>query len=331
MEKLQILALLQLPRVGRKTAKRFLDIYGGKIYTDISDIWYDFDDFKGAKKSLLDITKKSFIETYQKVELIQEKCMKMDINIIGWNDLEYPSMCRNILDPPLILFAKGNIANVNNNICVAVIGTRQPSQFALKMSNRIGRILAEQEVIVVSGLAIGCDSAAHSGCIEGGGRTFAILANGLDTVYPRSNRKLAQNILDTNGCLLSEYPPETKILNNYFIERDRLQSGLSSGVIVIETDIKGGTMHTATFAKRQGREIACLDHSSQTQREKARGNTQLIMQGAFPIGSQNQLDTFITRIKTSHLNQVPKLGRSDGEVFKESEQIEFDFFPNEKR
>lgn len=328
MEKLQVLTLLQLHRVGRKTAKSFLDACGGRTYAEISDLWYDFETFKGTKKSLLNITKNSFIEAYQKAELIQEKCMKKDINIVGWYDSEYPNQYRNIPDPPLILFTKGNIAYVNNSLCVAVIGTRQPSQYGLKMSYKIGMMLAKRGAVVVSGLAIGCDSAAHIGCIQGGGQTIAILANGLDTVYPKSNEKLSQNILDSNGCLLSEYPPETQIINKYFVERDRLQSGLSAGVVVIETNITGGTMHTVAFAQKQGREIACLDHSSQGQNDKSRGNTQLILQGAFPIGSQDQLDAFIMRIRSSQQNPEFETNRSNIEEFKQSEQIELDLFLN---
>lgn len=118
----------------------------------------------------------------------------------------------------------------------------------------------ETGATVVSGLAIGCDTAAHSGCLSVHGETIAVLAHGLDRVYPAVNRELVGEILDTGGCLLSEYPPKTRPFPANFVERDELQAGLSDGVIVVETGVKGGTMHTVRFSQEQRKPLACVKH-----------------------------------------------------------------------
>ena len=134
------------------------------------------------------------------------------------------------------------------------------------------------------------------------------MAHGLDQVYPPENRALADQILSTEGCLVSEYPPGEKAFKYSFIERDRIQSGLSSGLIVVETDIEGGTMHTVRFGLEQGRPVACWKHPEQpASLAQARGNQKLIGEGkAVPLSGQEEVDAFLVRISGTDAEQEIK-------------------------
>lgn len=160
----------------------------------------------------------------------------------------YPKRLKRIPDAPVLIYAKGNLNCLNDQKLVAIVGTRKPSEYGSTCSHLFGKNFAERGIVVVSGLAKGIDTLAHKGCIEVNGKTIAVLAQGLDTpIYPKENRPLADKIIAAGGCLLSEYGLGVRGRPNYFVERNRIQSGVSDGVAVIETDVKGGTMHTVDF------------------------------------------------------------------------------------
>ena len=155
---------------------------------------------------------------------------------------------------------------------------------------------------MVSGLALGCDAKAHEGCVEAKGAGVAVLAHGLDRVYPAANRELADRLLICGGCLVSELPVGVKPARWTFAYRDRIQSGLSDRVLVIETDVKGGTMHTVDFSLKQERPLACIDHPQQFHSaSQTQGNRRLIQEGsAVGIVDQTALERFLRGI------EVPK-------------------------
>jgi DNA processing protein len=230
-----------------------------------------------------------------------EKTDRLGIGIIQPDSEYYPERLQGISDPPVLLFVKGNPGCLASGLACAVIGTKEPSPYGLKCARRLGVMLARKGFTVVSGLARGCDTAAHQGCIQARGHTVAVLAHGLDQVYPPENRDLAEQILSMEGCLASEYPPGEKPFKYSFIERDRIQSGLSSGLLVVETDVEGGTMHTVRFGLEQGRPIACLKHPEQlASLAQARGNKKLIAEGkAAPLSNQDDVDAFLVKISGS--------------------------------
>ena len=185
-----------------------------------------------------------------KAEQILEAAEKARIRVLTPWDGEFPVMLRAIPSPPLLLFAKGNTALVHENRIAAVAGTVSPGSGAEAACRRVTGALCRRGFVVVSGLASGCDTLAHRCCLEAGGRTAAVLAHGLDYCYPAENRSLAEAILESGGLLLSEYPPGIRPRRNYFVARDRLQSGLGRGLCVIEAELSGGTMHTVRFAEK---------------------------------------------------------------------------------
>jgi DNA processing protein len=226
-------------------------------------------------------------EGEKKAEKILEAAEKARIRILIPWDGEFPAILRSIPSPPLILFAMGNTALLNEPRTAAAAGTVSPGSGAGAVCRRVIGALCRQGFVVVSGLARGCDTMIHQCCLEAGGKTAAVLAHGLDYCYPRENSSLAERILESGGLLLSEYPPGVRPRRNYFVARDRLQSGLGRGLCVIETDLSGGTMHTVRFAEKQGRLIGCVPC-------EAPGN-RLLLEGkkVCPLGSDEEIEAFI--------------------------------------
>ena len=232
------------------------------------------------------------------------------VDIISFFDERYPLRLRTIDDPPVVLFVKGNIDALHAVNSVAVVGTREPTKFGERAAYTAGKLAAESGIVVVSGLALGCDTQAHEGCVSGNGLGVAVLAHGLERVYPASNRFLADRLLDCGGCLVSEVAVGVKPTRWGFAYRDRIQSGLSDRVLVVETDVKGGTMHTVEFSRKQQRPLACIDHPvSLLSETQSRGNQRLIREGlAIGITDETQLRSFLGRI-ANPMETLPSMGR----------------------
>lgn len=199
------------------------------------------------------------------------------IQVISILNNSYPPLLRLIDDPPLILFVKGNMRACADLPAVAIIGTRNVTPSGEKVATKIAAYFSEKGFSIISGLAKGIDTAAHRGAVQVSMPTVAVFATPLDKVYPAENRDLAESILETGGAWVSEIPLMKAVHRNSFVERDRIQSGLSSAVIPVQTDIKGGTMHTVNFAEKQGRLLFCPEPIRPEQdREQYRGILQLI-------------------------------------------------------
>ena len=238
-------------------------------------------------------------EAWKRSEDGLHRARDIGVRAMSFHDDDYPARLRGIPDPPAVLFAKGDPAGLHSPKGLAVVGTREPTSFGKKVAQRSAQTAAEAGYTIVSGLAHGCDASAHEGCVEASGVGVAVLAHGLDKVYPAANRDLAERLLENRGCLTSEYPVGTKPARAAFAERDRLQSGLSDAVLVIESDVEGGTMHTVRFAHAQGRPVACVDHPQRWLAEdKTKGNQRLIGDGrATPIPDGEGLARFLSGLQ----------------------------------
>lgn len=179
--------------------------------------------------------------------------MSEDIQCISLNDEKFPVLLREIPDPPNQLHYKGVFPKDAPG--VGIVGTRKASSEGRALAREVAEELSRRGFFVVSGLALGIDGAAHEGAIAGGGRTIAVLANGLNEVYPRQHESLARRILETGGALLSEYEPDSPSFPSQFLERNRIVSGLSVATIFIEVPIRSGALATARQALLQGREV----------------------------------------------------------------------------
>lgn len=181
-------------------------------------------------------------------------CLRKNIDILTLDDETYPRRLRNISDPPLVLFCKGILPDFNEKPAIGVVGTRKATSYGLGVARKFGKELSTCGGIVVSGGAAGIDTAALYGALDAEGQTVAVLGCGVDVTYPRTNRKLFMQIQE-KGCLLSEYLPGTQPKPWQFPERNRIISGLSNGVLVIEAPEKSGALITARDALEQGRDV----------------------------------------------------------------------------
>ena len=171
-------------------------------------------------------------------------------------DAEYPRLLRQIADPPHALFVRGELKAEERS--VSIVGSRRDTRYGRTQAYAIARDLAANGITVVSGLARGIDTAAHEGALAGGGRTVAVMGNGIDTVYPEENKELAQRIVDHGGAVITEFPFGAEPLAYHFPIRNRIISGLSDALLLIEGHARSGTMITAGFAGEQGREVFAL-------------------------------------------------------------------------
>ena len=208
---------------------------------------------------------------------IMEYCKENRIGILFWQDEQYPASLRPLHDPPVLLYYKGKLPDLSRRLCISVVGTRSMSEYGKRMAYKIGYELGAVGTVVVSGMALGNDSVAAAGAIAAGGQTVALLGCGIDTVYPREHDKLFEEILK-KGAIMTEYPPATPPEGRNFPVRNRLISGLSRGTVVIEGDLKSGSMITAKTAILQGRDIYAFPGN--VGETNSSGTNQLISDGA---------------------------------------------------
>ncbi len=198
------------------------------------------------------------------------------ITPIAWTDERYPPLLGTIADPPTVLWVSGPVDALVRP-AVAIVGSRAATPYALEVAGRLGAELAERGLVVVSGLARGADGAAHRGCLSAGGATVAVLGSGPDIVYPAEHRQLAASICE-NGCLVSDLGPGAPPLQEHFPQRNRLISGISLAVVVVEASERSGSLITARCALEQGRDVMAVPGSVLSGRN--RGSHGLLKDGA---------------------------------------------------
>lgn len=209
---------------------------------------------------------------------------KIKINIINLNDKHFPKLLKEIPNAPKKIYVLGNLPDLSDNSpIIAIVGTRKATDYGKRFAKEISQKLTEMGAIIVSGLAMGIDTAAHEGAITADGKTIAVLANGLNSIYPAQNENLAKKILELGGAIISEYEPNTPSYPNQFLERNRIVSGLSIATIVIEAPDRSGSIVTARLAAEQGREVFILP--GPTNHLNYQGSHKLIRDGARLITS----------------------------------------------
>ena len=231
------------------------------------------------------------------------------MKLIEYNSEKYPTFLKNIKDPPQQLYAEGNLELLNTT-SISIIGSRACSVSEINAAKQFAKDLASNGITIVSGMAVGIDTAAHTGCLEVGGNTIAVLGSGLNRIFPKENVKLYHEIIENNGLVISEYPPETPKNSRQFLERNRIVSGLSVGVLVIEAAHRSGTSVTAALAKKQGKEIFCIPHELND--KHGVGTNRLIKNGAHLVTCADDI--------LNKLNNLENINLQEEEPF---EQLEF--------
>ncbi len=208
---------------------------------------------------------------------IMEYCAANGVGILFWQDEQYPASLRPLRDPPVLLYYKGKLPTLSGRLCISVVGTRRMSEYGKRMAYKIGYELAAAGAVVVSGMALGNDSVATAGAISAGGHTVAVLGSGIDIVYPREHQTLFEEIL-RHGAVMTEYPPGTPPAKPNFPTRNRIISGLSQGTVVVEGDLRSGSLITARTAIMQGRDIYAFPGN--VGETNSAGSNRLISDGA---------------------------------------------------
>jgi DNA processing protein len=196
---------------------------------------------------------------WDEVDRILEKTENTGAEIMTYWDEDYPNLLREIYDPPLMLWIKGD-RKVLDTEGIAIVGTRKAGKYALNMADKFARGLVEQGLTIVSGLAYGVDGAAHKATVEAGGKTVAVLGSGIDWIYPSDHKGLSSKIVETGGAVISEFPLGTAPEMGNFPVRNRIVSGMSLGALVVASGIDGGSMITAKSALDQNREVFVIPH-----------------------------------------------------------------------
>ncbi len=217
---------------------------------------------------------------------LEEYCVKKSVNILCYGQEDYPKPLTNLKNPPIILYARGQIAKIAGKLCIGVVGTRSMTAYGRDAAYRMGFELASAGAVVVSGLARGIDSAAACGALDAGGVTVAVLGSGVDHVYPSEHERLAHEI-EEKGVVLSEYVPTATPNKFTFPMRNRIISGLSQGTVVIEAPAHSGALITARDAILQGREVFALPGNVGS--PGADGTNDLIKDGAAAVTSASDI------------------------------------------
>ena len=245
--------LASLPGVGGVMKNRLLEHFGGpeEVYCSDSGEYFLVEGMTRAAAARLEE------KSLEEADRILGDCDRLGLRILTLRDTEYPDRLRNIYDPPLVLYVQGRLPLMDDEVAIAMVGTRKASPYAQEMGEKLAFQLAGLGAVVVSGLAAGGDAAAHRGALRAGGLTVAVIGGGHDIIYPARNRGLYEDIA-VRGAILSEYPPGTKHEGAHFPVRNRIISGLSLGVVVMEAPERSGALITASRALDQGRDVFAM-------------------------------------------------------------------------
>jgi len=286
-EAVYLLSFQDKSGIGNITLKKLVDIYGSAenvFKAELNDLIKCGVISKELAKKIKEFAKwEMYLNEYKKVE-------NSGYFFIKYKDINYPANLKNIYNIPMILQYYGNIKNSDCN-ALAVVGSRNCDEYGRNVTESIVRELVEKGITIVSGMARGIDTIAHRSAIKYGGRTIAVIGSGLDICYPPENRELFEEI-SKNGYVLSEYQLGTKPESNNFPKRNRIISGLSLGVLVIQANIKSGALITAQYALEQNREVFAIP--ANINNKKSSGCNQLIKNGAKLV---DNIDDIISEIK----------------------------------
>ncbi|MBA2657623.1 MAG: DNA-protecting protein DprA [Tatlockia sp.] len=235
-------------------------------------------------------------------------------HILTWANPTYPKLLKEIYDPPAVLYLKGSLAGLQQN-ALAIVGSRKPSITGAETSKRFAYELSTNQITIISGLALGIDSQAHQGCLDAKGATIAVMGTGIDCIYPRQNRELAEKICQ-KGLLITEFPLKTSARAGHFPRRNRIISGLSLATLVVEAAIRSGSLITARSALDQNRDVFAIPSSIHN--PQARGCHHLLQQGAKLVtSSQDIMDELgIVSHCSVETNKLGALARDDKNLVK---------------
>ena len=276
------LGLSLAPRIGPRRLKQLLPAFSG----DVRAVWAA----SAADLASAGLDERSAAEftAFRPKARLDEHARKVQAagaRIITWDDSDYPPLLSRLDDPPIVLFVRGTLL-ADDELALAIVGTRKASAYGRDVAGHFARKLTEHGVTIISGLAHGIDAASHRAALDAGGRTLAVLGSGLDVVYPYDHKSLAEDVC-AQGALISEFPMGAQPDRFNFPRRNRIISGLSLGVLVVEASEKSGALITATLAAEQGKDVFAVPGSIFS--DASSGVNRLIQDGAKPVMNVNDI------------------------------------------
>lgn len=229
-------------------------------YDDLEDLFDNIADYKGELIQIFDLQEYNELVQGRSLQYIEETIRnydKLGIEVVTIRSDSYPELLKEIDSSPIMLYCKGNISLLKTE-CLGVVGTRRATKYGKDACNKFVKDIASENITIVSGLAEGIDTVAHKSTLEVNGKTIAVLGGGLLNIYPSSNVKLAEDILNSDGLLVSEYKPNEPALTYHFPIRNRIIAGLSRAVFIVEATEKSGSMHTKNYAIEYNRNVFAL-------------------------------------------------------------------------
>ncbi|HSK70371.1 MAG TPA: DNA-processing protein DprA [Pyrinomonadaceae bacterium] len=318
------ISLNMTPGIGPRAATKLLERFGSAenvFHATRSEL----ESLRLKAESIESIKKREF---HEKAEEELENVKKTGADVLILDDGSYPYLLREIADPPITLYVKGNWQECLEMPCIAMVGSRRCSTYGRNASEMLARDLAERGICIISGLARGIDSAAHQGAIAGKGKTIAVLGTGINQIYPKENAKLVDEILDSGGAVVSQFPLETPPLKDNFPYRNRIISGLSLGVLVVEASERSGSLITARLAMEQNREVFAVPGNI-TSRTSI-GTNYLIKSGAKLVQQwQDVVSELPSEISSAIL--PPKIEKSEKSESEQQELIPANLNENERK
>jgi DNA processing protein len=305
------LALSELRGIGRARLRAQLPLAAGQA-PDSFRLFAEFVAQHGSDGGLFDSGEVSLAAAWDRAGFLLDECSRLGLHVLPFGWPSYPRQLCRLQDAPALLFVRGTL--VPERPRIAVIGTRRPSPWGIRTAKACAGQVAKVHGVVVSGLARGIDSAAHSGALEAKCSTWAVLAHGL-AVAPSSNIELARRIVEEDGALISEYRPGEPPQRYHFIERDRIQAGLADAVLVVETGTQGGSMHTVRSATSAGipvwttfpdKDLVVARENPDQLSETQRGTWQLVREGALRVSTPRTLLTCIESLGLHRVMRTPK-------------------------
>jgi DNA processing protein len=303
--------LLKLSNIKMKSSRLKKIITGNKNILGKENFIEILIDKKEIKKEEISSSSKAF-KLEQQLRVLREENIKM-LTVL---DEDYPMTLKDLEDAPPIIYCRGKLLPEDSN-AVSIVGTRRATEYGKTVARTLGKELAGLGVTVISGMASGIDTQAHTGALLGGGRTLAVMGTGIDLIYPSSNRNLATKIVQ-NGALITELPPNSPALPYHFPSRNRIISGLSKAVVAIEAHSKSGVFSTVKWALQYGRDVYALP--GDINRSGSEGTNKLLKEGAIPFTScKDILDNTVLTVKEAakkNEKKVHDLSENEDKIYK---------------
>ncbi|SHH07324.1 DNA-processing protein DprA [Tepidibacter thalassicus] len=306
------LLLWHINGIGYKTIQKLENYFNG------FENFYEVDKTEIYKIPNISLKVKENIVNYRSstyLEMIKENMYKNNISYITINNPRYPKKLKNIYNPPYVLFVKGNV-DILSEFSIAMVGSRKPTIYGIWCAKKFSSELSSLGINIISGMALGIDFYSHLGCLNNKGKTIAVLGSSIDKVYPKENINLMNDIIEDGGAVISEYPLGTSARPIYFPMRNRIISGISDGVLIVEAGEKSGALITMDYALEHGKNVFSIPGNINSQMSK--GTNKIIKEGAKMITC---VDDILEEYNIFYEKNLYVLDKEDIELSKDEQKM----------